>query len=60
SKEYLKTIVEGKTILLQTIKDRKEKYGRYLGEVWIEKSEGKFENVNDLIVKNGFAVYKKY
>lgn len=60
SKEYLKTIVGGKEILLQTIKDRKEKYGRYLGEIWLEKSDGKFENVNDLMVKNNFAEYKEY
>lgn len=40
--------------------DKKGKYGRYLGEIWLQKTETKFININDLIVKEGFAVYKDY
>lgn len=56
SREFLKKIILGKSVLLQTIKDRKGKYGRYLGDIWIETQNG-FENVNDLLVRKGFAEY---
>jgi micrococcal nuclease len=46
--------------LIETLKDKKGKYGRYLAEIWLEEKPGKFININDLIVKEGFAVYKKY
>jgi len=48
-----------KKVIIQTIKDRKEKYGRYLAEVWLEENR-KFINVNDLMVEKKLAVYKKY
>jgi micrococcal nuclease len=54
SRDYLRELILNKTILLQTIKDKKEKYGRYLGEIWIE-SNSKQINVNDLMMKKGFA-----
>jgi micrococcal nuclease len=60
SRDFLRSKIEGKEITLQTIKDKQEKYGRYLAEIWLEESTGKFININDLIVKEGFAVYKKY
>ncbi|MBM4165500.1 MAG: thermonuclease family protein [Ignavibacteria bacterium] len=59
SRDYLRSLLDGKEILLQTIKDRKEKFGRYLGEVWLKQNE-KLINVNDELVKQGFAEYKKY
>lgn len=40
---------------VRTIKDRQEKYGRYLAEVFIG-----LENVNDAMVAAGHAVYKEY
>ena len=58
-------------ILVKTHRDRTGKYGRYLAEifssqgrmykkkVWLT-SEYTFENVNDLLVKHGHAVYKEY
>lgn len=54
SRDYLRKLILNKEVLLQTIKDKKEKYGRYLGEIWID-SGSKQVNVNDLIVKKGFA-----
>lgn len=41
------------------MKDKKGKYGRYLAEIWLE-CEGKYINVNDLLVAKGYAVYKDY
>ena len=43
-----------KNIILQTIKDRKVKYGCYLGELWLEQDDG-WIHVNDLLVKEGVA-----
>ena len=57
SRDFLKSIIDQKEIIIETIKDKKEKYGRYLAEVWILQGK-KFTNVNDLLVENGFAIYK--
>lgn len=60
SSDFLREKIDGKEITIETIKDKKEKYGRYLAEVWLEEKPGKFTNINDLIVKEGFAKYHKY
>lgn len=60
SRDALRKLILGKDIFLQTIKDRKEKYGRYLGEVWVKDAKKGYVNVNDWIVQEGFAVYQKY
>ncbi len=60
SREFLRKLILGKEILLETIKDQGEKYGRYLGEIHLETKPDKFINVNDLLVEKGFAQYKKY
>lgn len=59
ARDFLRDLVGGKDVLLQTHKDTKEKYGRYLGELWVEKN-GAWLNVNDEMVSKGFAVYQKY
>lgn len=60
SRDYLRSLVLNKEIFLQTIKDKKGKYGRYIGEIFITVENGTKVNVNDLLVENKFAVYKKY
>lgn len=45
-----------KKVIIQTIKnpsggDKQEKYGRYLGVIWLDGV-----NVNDLLVAKGYAV----
>ncbi|RME00536.1 MAG: nuclease [Calditrichaeota bacterium] len=59
ARDYLRELILNKDILLQTIKDRKGKYGRYLGEIWLE-IDGQWQNVNDMMVQAGHAVYKDY
>jgi endonuclease YncB( thermonuclease family) len=50
-----------KNIYLVTIKDKKEKYGRYLGEFWLwGEDPTKIPSVNDRMVQSGHAEYKKY
>jgi len=60
SRDFLRDKIHGKEITIETIKDRREKYGRYLAEIWLEEKKGKFININDLLVKEGFAKYQKY
>ena len=55
SRDWLREQILGKEVIVQTIKDKKGKYGRYLAEVWLEG-----QNVNDLLVENGFAEFKEY
>ncbi len=60
SREFLKSLILERQVLIQTIKDKKEKYGRYLAEIWVKDEKGKLLNVNDLMVSKGFAKYQKY
>lgn len=60
SRDFLRSKIENKKVVIETIKDKKGKFGRYLAEIWFEEKKGKYTNINDLIVKEGFAVYKKY
>jgi micrococcal nuclease len=60
SRDFLRKKILNKEILIETFKDKKGKYGRYLAEIWIEEKKDKYINVNDLLVLEGFAVYKEY
>jgi len=60
SRDYLKKLVWKKELVIETIKDKREKYGRYLAEIWLPLENGSYMNVNDELVKKGYAVYKDY
>lgn len=60
STEYLRQLILDRDIILQTIKDKKEKYGRYLGEIWVADSAGQYFNVNDEMISQGFAIHYEY
>lgn len=60
SRDYLRNLIFNKNILVQTIKDRKGKDGRYLGQIFVTDKTGSKININDLLVEKGFAVYKEY
>ncbi len=60
SQQFLASLIGSKEVTLETIKDKKEKYGRFLAEIWILDKGGMRVNVNDLMVEKGFAEYKKY
>lgn len=50
---YLKELIEGKQVIITTIKDKKEKYGRYLADIYLDGV-----NLNDdLLSKNYAEVY---
>ena len=60
SRDYLKKLVWKKELVIETIKDKREKYGRYLAEIWLPLDNCRYMNVNDELVKKGYAVYKDY
>ena len=60
SRDRLRELIDGKVILLETVKDKKGKYGRYLAEVWLATEDGSWKNINDQLVLEGLAEYKEY
>ncbi|MCH7722230.1 MAG: thermonuclease family protein [Bacteroidetes bacterium] len=60
SRDFLREQILGKEITIETLKDKKGKYGRYIGKIWLKNEKGKEINISDLLVKKGFAVYKEY
>jgi len=55
SRDWLREQVLGQQLVVETIKDSKGKYGRYLAELWLGDV-----NINDTLVSEGLAVYKAY
>ncbi len=54
ARDFLRNLILDKEVIVQTIKDRKGKYGRYLAEIWLQTENG-WENVNDRMLAEGFA-----
>jgi micrococcal nuclease len=50
-RDFVRGLTLNKAVVIKTIKDQKEKYGRYLVEVYID---GK--NLNDMLLEHGMAV----
>ncbi|GEM_PF-251984 len=59
ARDFLRELIDGKEIIIETVKDRRGKYGRYLAEIWIQQEEC-WINVNDALVAAGHAVYQEY
>lgn len=63
SRDYLRAMILGKVVEIETIKDKKEKYGRYLAKIWLSETteENKFVSntqkifINESMVFKGFA-----
>ena len=55
SRDKLRERILDKDIVLKTVRDKKGKYGRYLGIVFIDD-----ENINDWLVENGLAKTATY
>lgn len=60
SRDFLRGRIEGREVIIRTIKDQKEKYGRYLGEILSEDENGNPLNINDLLVAERHAAYAEY
>lgn len=50
SRDALRAKVGNKWVKIKTQKDKKGKYGRWLGEIWLEE-----ECINDWLLSEGFA-----
>lgn len=50
SRDALRSQVLGKSVVLRTIKDTREKYGRWLGEIWLDGV-----CINDWLLSEGHA-----
>ena len=59
SRDFLRELIDGKEIILESTKDQRGKYGRYLADIWIEQ-DGGWTNVNNALVAAGHAVYQDY
>lgn len=59
SRDFLRGLIGGAEIIIETVKDQRGKYGRYLAEIWIDQ-KGVWRNVNDALVSAGHAVYQDY
>lgn len=55
SRDWLRERLIDQEVMIQTIKDKKGKYGRYLAEIYLDDV-----NINDQLVAEGLAEYKEY
>ena len=59
SRDFLREQILNKEILIQTVEDKRGKFGRYLGVIWLKRGD-RHINVNELLVRKGYAVKKEY
>ena len=59
SAAYLRDLINGKPVIIQTTKDKKGKYGRYIGDIWFQQGD-QWTNASDLMVQTGHAQYAEY
>lgn len=59
ARDWLRSLIMNKEIIVKTYKDKKGKYGRYLADIFIEQETGPV-NVNDWLVRENLAERKEY
>lgn len=50
ARDYVKSLLIGKQIILETQKDKSEKYGRWLATIWLDGT-----NINKKLIEEGYA-----
>jgi len=55
ARDFLREKIVGKDIILYSIKDKEEKYGRILGIIFIKNENGVLVNINQLLIDEGHA-----
>ena len=59
ARDFLRNLIDGKEVIIQTVADKEGKFGRYLAEIWVVNSDGSWLNINDHLIKSGHAKYYK-
>ncbi|UOF79335.1 thermonuclease [Caudoviricetes sp.] len=62
SRDYVRHRVLNKIVTIKTVKDSKDKYGRYLADIWYNEGADPYIyiNLNDELVDRGLAELKIY
>lgn len=60
SRDFVRQRIAGKAVTIKTQKDKIEKYGRYLADIYYVDEFGNEVCLNDELVSNGLAVYRAY
>lgn len=55
AKARVSDLILGKIIWVNTMKDKQEKYGRYLGIIYVKDAAGNMVVVNDILLAEGLA-----
>ena len=55
SKYRLSDMILGKEIVIETHRDKTEKYGRWLATLWFKEEDGDWININELLISEGLA-----
>lgn len=53
ARDYLASLVLNKEVLISTYRDKREKFGRYLAEIWLPDLD---KSVNQIMVDEKYAV----
>lgn len=55
ARDALRQLILDKDVIIRTFKDRKGKYGRWIGEIWLKQPDGTYLNVSDWMLEHGYA-----
>jgi micrococcal nuclease len=56
ARDYVRERIDGREVILQTVRDSQGRYGRYLAEVWYWDPEARrYVNLNDELLDRGIA-----
>ena len=48
SRDYLRSRILGKEVIIETFKDKLGKHGRYIAEIWLPENDG-YTNINERV-----------
>lgn len=60
SRNFVRSKVLNKDVIIQTFRDKTGKYGRYIAEIYYKNERGEQINLNDELVSLGLATYVTY
>ena len=60
ARQFLVSLIGESIVMVRTVKDRREKYGRYLAVIFTCGIDGRPTNINQLMVDSGHAKLQRY